>query len=76
MFNMLDLSIELSSTGKSYTFPFKDASLSSVALNPLYRSDPKVGKLTFLLSIISIIMQTQTKLCDCFSKINMKHVFW
>ena len=32
---IIDLSIELSSTEKSYTFPFKDASLDSVALNPL-----------------------------------------
>ena len=35
MFNMSDLSIELKSTEKSYTFPFKDTSLDSVALNPL-----------------------------------------
>ena len=35
MFNMSDLSIELQSTEKSYTFPFKDNSLDSVALNPL-----------------------------------------
>ena len=32
---MSDLSIELYSTEKSYTFPFKDTSLHSVALNPL-----------------------------------------
>ena len=35
MFKTSDLSIELQSTGKSYTFTFKDASLESVALNPL-----------------------------------------
>ena len=49
MFNMSDLSIEFYSTEKSYTFPFKDTSLDSEALNT---SDivPKpnwVGKLTF-----------------------------
>ena len=35
MFNKSDLSIELSSTEKSYTFPFKDTSLDSVLLNQL-----------------------------------------
>ena len=34
MFNMSDLSIELESNEKSYTFPFKDTSLDSVLLNP------------------------------------------
>ena len=58
MFKMSDLSIELYSTEKSYTFPFKDTSLYSVALNP---SDirPKqnwVGKLTFLLSALNLII--------------------
>ena len=32
---MTNLSIELQSTEKSYTFPFKDTSLDSVAPNPL-----------------------------------------
>ena len=54
MFNMLDLSIELSSTGKSYAVPFKDTSLDSVALNSLYSSDTKFGKLTFLLSALDL----------------------
>ena len=35
MFDISDLSIELLSTKKSYSFPFKDTSLDSVALNPL-----------------------------------------
>ena len=35
MFNMSDLSIELSLTEKSYIFSFKDTSLDSVVLNPL-----------------------------------------
>ena len=35
MFNISDLSTGLSSTGKSYTFPFKDTSLDSVVPNPL-----------------------------------------
>ena len=35
MFNMSDLSIELSLTEKSYMFSFKDTSLDSVVLNPL-----------------------------------------
>ena len=35
MFNMSDLSIDLQSTEKSCTFPFKDTSLDSVVLNPL-----------------------------------------
>ena len=33
MFDMSDLSIELWSTEKSYTFLFKDTSVDSVALN-------------------------------------------
>ena len=32
---MSELSIELQSTEKSNTFPFKDTSLDSIALNPL-----------------------------------------
>ena len=32
---MTNLSIELQSTEKSYTLPFKDTSLDSVASNPL-----------------------------------------
>ena len=36
MFNMSDLSIKLQSTEKPYIFPFKDTSLESAALNPLY----------------------------------------
>ena len=36
MFNTSDLSIELQSTEKSHTFPFKDASLDSILLNPLH----------------------------------------
>ena len=35
MFNISDLSKELPSTEKSYTFPFKDTSLDSVLLNQL-----------------------------------------
>ena len=35
MFIMSDLSIELLSTEKLYTFPSKDTSLDSVALSPL-----------------------------------------
>ena len=35
MFNMSDLSIELSLTEKSYIFSFKDTSLDPVVLNPL-----------------------------------------
>ena len=35
MFNMSDLLIALQSTEKLYTFPFKGASLVSVAPNPL-----------------------------------------
>ena len=35
MFIILNLSIELQSAEKSYTFPFKDTSLDLVALNPL-----------------------------------------
>ena len=32
---MSDLSIEMYSTEKSYTFPFKDTSLDPVGINPL-----------------------------------------
>ena len=35
MFNMSYLSIELQSTEKPYTFPIKDTSLGSLALNLL-----------------------------------------
>ena len=35
---MSDLSTESLSTERSYTFPFKDTSLDSVALNPLHIS--------------------------------------
>ena len=35
MFNASDLSIASKSTEESYTFPFKDASLESIAPNPL-----------------------------------------
>ena len=35
IFNILDLSIALQSTEKSYTPLFKDTSLESVSLNPL-----------------------------------------
>ena len=35
MFNMSDLSIELQSTEKSYTFPIKDTSLDWILLNLL-----------------------------------------
>ena len=54
MFNMSDLSIELQSTEKSHTFPFKDASLDSILLNPLHIVPRKkwVRKLTFLLSAL------------------------
>ena len=34
MFNMSDISIKLYSTKNIYTFPLKDISLDSVALNP------------------------------------------
>ena len=56
MFSMSDLSIELSSTKKSYTYPFKDASLDSVALNPLVMLPKQnwVGKLKFLLSALKL----------------------
>ena len=58
MFNMSDLSIELRSTKKSYTFPFKNTSLDSVALNPLdiLPRQNWVGKLTFLLSAINLAL--------------------
>ena len=49
---MSDLSTESLSTERSYTFPFKDTSLDSVALNPLHISQRQnwVGKLKLLLS--------------------------
>ena len=43
MFNMSDLSIDLSSTKKLNTFLFKDTSLDSVALNPLEMLPNKIG---------------------------------
>ena len=46
---MLDLSIELSSTEKSYTFPFKDTSQESLepTLLDMLPAQNRVGKLTF-----------------------------
>ena len=48
---MSDLSIELQSTEKLYTFPFKDTSLDSAALNlsDILPKQNRVGKLRFLL---------------------------
>ena len=56
MFNISDLSIELPSTEKSYTFPFKDTSLDSVLLNQLdiLPRQNWVRKLTFLLSGLNL----------------------
>ena len=53
---MSDLSIELKLTEKSYTFPFKDTSLNSVALNPsdILPKKNRVGKSTFLLSALNL----------------------
>ena len=50
MFNMSDLSRDLESTEKPYTFPFKDTCLDSLALNSLEVLPRQncVGKLTFL----------------------------
>ena len=58
MFNMSDLSIELWSTEKSYTFPFKNTSVDTVALNPsdIRPKQNQVGKLTFLLSALNLII--------------------
>ena len=55
---MSDLSMELYSTEKLYTFPFKDTSIDSLALNPpdiLYKQN-RIGKLTFLLSALNFII--------------------
>ena len=56
MFNVSDLSIELKSTVKSYTFPFNDVSLGLVELDPLDILPRRnwVGKLTFLLSALNL----------------------
>ena len=58
MFNMSDLSIELQSTEKSYTFLFIDTSLDSVALNPsdVLPKQNQTGKLTFLLPALNLII--------------------
>ena len=58
MFNMSDLSIEFYSTEKSYTFPFKDTSLDSEALNTsdIVPKPNRVRKLTFLLSALNLII--------------------
>ena len=55
MFDISDLSKELQSTGKSSTFPFKDTSLDSVALNPLdmFPRQNQIEKLIFLLSALN-----------------------
>ena len=56
MFHISDLSIELQSTEKSYTFPPNDTSLDSVALSPsdILNKQNRVGKLTFLLSALNL----------------------
>ena len=53
---MSDLSIELYSTEKSYTFSFKDTSLDSVFLNPsdIIPKQNRVGKLKILLSALNL----------------------
>ena len=58
MFNMLDSSIQLQSIEQPYTFPFRDASLDTVALNPsdILSKKNRVGKLTFLLSALNLII--------------------
>ena len=50
---MSDISVELWSTEKSYTFPFKYTSLVSVLLNPLDTLSRQnyVKNLTFLLPV-------------------------
>ena len=56
MFNMSDISIELKSTEKSYTFPFKDTSPDSLLPNPsdIIRKQNRSGKLKFLLSPLNL----------------------
>ena len=46
MFNTSDISIELYSAEKSYTFPFKDISPDSVSLNPadILPTENRIGK--------------------------------
>ena len=56
MCNISNLSIELKSTEKTYTFPFKDTSLDSVARNSLdmlLRMN-RVGKFKFSLSALTL----------------------
>ena len=56
MFNMPDSSIELESTEKPSTSPFKDNSLDSLVLNPLdiLPRQNWAKKLTFLLSALNL----------------------
>ena len=56
MFNTSDLPIEIKSTEKSCTFPFKITSLDSLALNPLDLLSRQnwVGKLTYSLSALNL----------------------
>ena len=54
---MSDLLIELQSTEKLYTFPFKDTSLDSATLNlsDILPKQNRVGKLRFVLSALNLI---------------------
>ena len=54
---MSDLTIEVQSTKRLYTFPFKDNSLDSLALNSLdiLPRQNSVQKLTFLLSALNFL---------------------
>ena len=71
-----DLSKELYSTERPYTFSFKDTSLNSVLLNPsnILPKQSRVERLTLLLLALNLkIYNVNSNIyCVCFSKINSR----
>lgn len=71
-----DLSKELYSTERPYTFSFKDTSLNSVLLNPsnILPKQSRVERLALLLSALNLkVYNVNSNIyCVCFSKINSR----
>lgn len=71
-----DLSKELYSTERPYTFSFEDTSLNSVLLNPsnILPKQSRVERLALLLSALNLkVYNVNSNIyCVCFSKINSR----
>ena len=73
-----DLSTELYSTERPYTFSFEDTSLNSVLLNPsnILPKQSRVERLTLLVSALNLKIYNvnSNRYCVCFSKINSRRI--